>query len=276
MRLGIFAKIFLRPTVEQTFDAVRRCGIGIVQFNFSCAGLPTIPDSIEQPVLDRIRQALEACQIEVAAVSATFNLIDPDRERRNQNLKRLDVLANACEGIGASTLTLCTGTRDPDDMWRAHPDNRTADAWTDLLYSLEAALWMTEPSAPKLLVEPEPGNVVSDAVRARRLLDEMKSPRLGILFDAANIFAESMNRPQRDVLSKALDLLAPEIALAHGKELSAEHDQRPRAPGQGILDWGVYLELLAQAGYQGPLILHGFEEQDAEEAVWFAKSLVDR
>ena len=31
------------------------------------------------------------------------------------------VLANACGALGTGIITLCTGTRDPDDMWRHHP-----------------------------------------------------------------------------------------------------------------------------------------------------------
>ncbi len=37
MRLGIFAKTFTRPTVEEVFDAVRAHGLRCVQFNLSCA-----------------------------------------------------------------------------------------------------------------------------------------------------------------------------------------------------------------------------------------------
>jgi hypothetical protein len=54
----------------------------------------------------------------VAAVSGTFNMIDPVRERRDAGMRRLDQLAGACALLGTGIITLCTGTRDPDDMWR--------------------------------------------------------------------------------------------------------------------------------------------------------------
>ena len=40
IRLGIFAKTFARPTVEQTLQAVADAGIAAVQFNLSVLGLP--------------------------------------------------------------------------------------------------------------------------------------------------------------------------------------------------------------------------------------------
>ena len=55
MRLGIFAKTFVRPTLEQTLDAVKTHGLDCVQFNMACAGLPTLPEQIEPTVCARIR-----------------------------------------------------------------------------------------------------------------------------------------------------------------------------------------------------------------------------
>ena len=46
MQLGIFARTFARPTVEDVFDAVRAHGLRCVQFNLSCAGVSTLPDEI--------------------------------------------------------------------------------------------------------------------------------------------------------------------------------------------------------------------------------------
>jgi hypothetical protein len=42
MRLGIFARTFARPTVEDVFDSVRAHGLSCVRFNLSCAGVPTL------------------------------------------------------------------------------------------------------------------------------------------------------------------------------------------------------------------------------------------
>ncbi len=43
MRLGIFAKTFVRPTLGETLDAVKAHGLDCVQFNMACAGLPPMP-----------------------------------------------------------------------------------------------------------------------------------------------------------------------------------------------------------------------------------------
>ena len=66
-------------------------------------------------------------------------------------------------------LTLCTGTRDPDDQWRRHPGNDTPEAWRDLLASMDVALAVAEDYDLHLGIEPELANVVDSASRARRM-----------------------------------------------------------------------------------------------------------
>ena len=46
VRVGIFAKMFPRPSLGVTLDAVKAHGICCVQFNMSCAGLPTMPEEV--------------------------------------------------------------------------------------------------------------------------------------------------------------------------------------------------------------------------------------
>ena len=47
MQIGIFAKTFARPTLGETLDAVVTRGLFSVQFNLACAGLPTLPDTLD-------------------------------------------------------------------------------------------------------------------------------------------------------------------------------------------------------------------------------------
>ncbi len=56
MHLGIFAKTFPRPTLEETLDAVVGHGLTHVQFNMSCVGLPTLPDRLDEDLCVWIAQ----------------------------------------------------------------------------------------------------------------------------------------------------------------------------------------------------------------------------
>jgi sugar phosphate isomerase/epimerase len=71
--LGIFARTFERPSLEGVLDAAQAHGLRAVQFNMASAGLPTMPTQIDSGLPAHIRAALAARDLEMAAVSGTFN-----------------------------------------------------------------------------------------------------------------------------------------------------------------------------------------------------------
>lgn len=271
MQLGIFAKTFVRADFEEAFEAAKANGLDCVQFNFSCAGLPTLPEAIDSALLQRIRSALERRSVSMAAVSGTCNLIHPNAVHRAKDLGNLQSLVRACGELGTSVVTLCTGTRDAADMWRAHPQNHAPDAWRDLAQSLERLLPIAQERRVFLGIEPEPANVIDSASRARKLLDEIKSPWLKIVFDAANLLQPRTVNQQEKILPEAVGLLGADIVLAHAKDLSGNPSGGQVAAGQGALDYGLYLSLLRNAGFAGPLILHSLREDQVLVAVAFLR-----
>jgi len=268
--IGIFAKTFVRPTLEENLDAVADHGLSVVQYNLACAGLPSLPERIEPRLARQIAAAAASRGITLAAVSGTFNMIDPIRERRDAGLRRLDELAGACALLGTRIITLCTGTRDPDDMWRGHPANGRPDAWAELLTAMEQALAIAEEHDLWLAVEPETANVVDSSAKARRLLDELRSPRLKVIIDPANLFhVEDLPR-QRAVLEAAFDLLGPDIVLAHAKDIRVVGGTVHHvAAGTGVLDYPHYLTLLRHIPV--PLIVHGLAETAVAGALTFLR-----
>jgi sugar phosphate isomerase/epimerase len=271
MRIGIFAKTFVRPTLAETLDAVAEHGIRTVQFNMACAGLPSMPDQIDPALATTIRHELAARGIGMAAVSGTFNIIHPDLEQRRAGMRRLRVLAAACHDLGTTVITLSTGTRDPENMWRRHPDNDTPDAWRDTIAALREAVQIAEEYAVTLAFEPEVTNVVDSAAKGRRLLDEIGSPQLKVVMDGANLFHAGDLPRMREVLEKAFALLGNDIVLAHAKDLSRDGDAGHEAAGTGQLDYDLYLALLRRAGYRGPLILHALAEEQVDSCVAFLR-----
>jgi len=273
MQPGIFAKTFTRPTLEEVLDAVTGHGFDCVQFNFACAGLPSMPERVDVELTDRIRASMVARSLRMAAVSGTFNMIHPDPRQRREGLRRLAVLAGSCQSLATSVVTLCTGTRDPENMWRWHPDNDSAEAWQDLLETLGEALSLTEPCNVILAVEPETANVVDSAAKARRLLDELRSPRLKVVIDGANLFRAGELPRMKEVLDEAFQLLGHDIVLAHAKDVLLDGTEVIHgAAGTGLLDYDQYLKLLHQSGFDGPLILHSLAEAQVRDSVAFLRA----
>jgi sugar phosphate isomerase/epimerase len=193
----------------------------------------------------------------------------PDPAVRTASRSGFLNVVEAARRMNAPVVTLCTGSRDPD-MWKYHPENSSESAWRDLREELDYALAAVAGAGIKLGVEPEPGNVVSNAKTARRLLDEVRSPRLGIVLDAANLLSAETLSLQDSLIRAATELLGNDILLAHAKDINAAG--QVVAAGEGAVHLHEFVAALRAAGFEGALIGHGFGPEKAKRV---AKVLVE-
>ncbi|WP_062119903.1 sugar phosphate isomerase/epimerase family protein [Aureimonas sp. AU40] len=270
MRLGIFAKTFPGTDPHVVLASVREAGFSAAQYNMACSGLPAMPDAVSPTEAERVASAARAAGVGLVALSGTYNMIHPDPARREEGHRRLEALAAAAPALGTRLVTLCTGTRDPDDQWRGHADNGSPEAWRDLLRSMETALAIAERHEIDLGIEPELANVVDGAAKARRLIDELGSPRLRIVLDPANLFEIASAEEQRRLVSEAVDLLGDRIAMGHAKDRAP--DGAFVAAGKGVLDYPHYLRCLGAIGFRGALVTHGLEAAEAPGVARFLRA----
>lgn len=272
MQIGIMSRTFFRPTLEEELDAVVDHGLSCMQFDLSSAGISHLPDPIDDGICDSIRREMNTRKITMAAVNGMVNMIDPDMEKRRDGLRLIETVASACDGLGTSIVTLCTGSRNPRSMWLPHPDNSSPEAWTDLISSMKQAVKIAEKYGVTLAFEPEVDNVIDSAQRARRLLDEIGSPLLKVVMDGANTFHKGELPRMREILDEAFELLGEDVALAHAKDLDHDGAAGHLAAGTGVLDYDHYLSLLSNLETEVPLILHGLTEEQTDGCIAFLQS----
>ena len=270
MRLGIFAKTFAGRDPATVLAAAAAAGYRGVAYNMACSGLDAMPVRISDVEIAAVVAASAATGQVIHSLSGTCNMIHPDPALRVQGHARLAVLAAAARPMGTDLITLCTGTRDAADPWRHHGDNGSVAAWHDLIDSMTIAVQIAETHDIYLGVEPELGNVVNGAVAARRLLDEMGSPRIRIVLDPANLF--EMSGDPRRVIAEAVDMLGPSIAMAHAKDRDAKGGFV--AAGTGVVDFGDFIGRLRQAGFDGPVVTHGLTAAAAPAVAEFLAGLL--
>ena len=275
MEFGIFGKIFVRPSLEQVLDAVAERGLRHIQFNFSSAGLPTLPAELQDTQCTAIREEFEKRGLKMTAISGTFNIIHPDHHERAQGLRGLRVLAAASKALGTDLITISTGTRNPQDLWLWHPENDSAAAWRDMLASMEQIARAGEDYGVRFAFEPEQANVVNSARKARQLLEALSSRHVGVLLDPANLLNPENIHISRDVLTAAFDLVGADIILAHAKDISPAGRLGNMPLGKGLLDFAHYFRLLRSVYYRLPVIAHGFSEAEVAESFEYLRRIAD-
>ncbi len=257
MEIGIFARTFARQTLDETLDAIRDHGIRSVHFNLACAGLPSIPEKICDEDVRRVRDGFRDNGLRMVALSGTFNAVHPDARFRKEMTHRCCGLIERSREMGTDLVTLCTGSRDPDDKWRWHPDNAGDESWNDLIATLRELLSAAKANRVTLGIEPEPANVVDSARKSRRLLDELGSDSLGIVMDGANLFRPESVSQMQEVLEEAFELIGANIVSVHAKDITCDETKKRQAAGTGLLAYDTCFRLIKQSGYHGAVVLPG-------------------
>jgi len=239
---------------------VRQAGYAIAHWNFAALGRPTLADGVDDEEFARVRTSFDAVGVAIPSVSVSYNIVHPDKEFRERQTAAAVELIGRIRLIGADVATLCSGTRDPDDMWRIHPDNDKPDAWSDLRATLDVLLDAAAAAGVRLGVEPEPGNIVRDASVAARLLDELgPDAPIGIIFDPANLLSPATIAQQKEVLTDAIDMLGARVIGAHAKDVVGSGYS---AAGAGMMDYHLVFRLLSRVA-PVPLIAQDVLESDA-------------
>lgn len=272
MKLGVFSRTYSLAGTDRVFARIAQDGFQATQFNFSSAGLPSLPTEWPGAVIPEVMKSARTHGLALCALSGTYNMAHPDMARRQADRVGFANIMRAAQALQVPLVTLCTGTRDANNLWSPHPDNACPEAWSVMRGELDFALELAERHGVSLGVEPEPANVVADAVHARRLLDEVRSPRLKIVLDAANLLPPGKQDRQREVFAEAATLLGADLALVHTKDVGA--GGAAVAAGKGIVDFGLFLRGIRSTGYRGALVSHNFPENEAAHVSRFLRRVL--
>ncbi|HEY0213358.1 MAG TPA: sugar phosphate isomerase/epimerase family protein [Paenirhodobacter sp.] len=255
MQAGIFAKTFPGSDPDAVLAQLRGAGFTAAQFNLSCAGLDPVPDRVPAGVAAALHAAAQAHGLDLSALSGTCNLAHPDAPVRQSGIAALLGVIDFAAEAGIGMVTLCTGSRNRDDMWAPHPDNATAAAWSDMRDSIAQLVPHAQLRGVFLGIEPEQANVVRTVADTLRLADELRTDRLRIVFDPANLFEAAPTDTVRAIVARELDQAVPLLGLVHVKDRSESGTVVP--PGDGAVDFPDLFARLGDIGYTGAVVTHG-------------------
>ena len=276
MKLGIFSPEISASTVAELFRKTKEYGFSQMQFDYASVDKEEMPSIITDSLNKEIANEAARNKIEIVAINGTFNMSHPEPAVRQDGIVRFKEIASSCGILGCKLVTLCTGTRTRENMWVPHPDNNTPEAWKDMTGVMEQLILIGDKYNINLGIETEASNVINTPQKAKKLIEELKSPRLKIILDAANLFQEGMAKRGKvqQVISEAFELLGSWIVLAHAKDIKEGNGIDFTGAGKGIIDFNFFLKELEKIGYKNGMILHGIkEEKDIPSCVKYMKKI---
>jgi sugar phosphate isomerase/epimerase len=268
LKLGIMSSVYAELPLK---DAVKRIAADgfhavVTDFHFADAGFnPLEPD---WHAAKRVVSAFERAGVEIVGLFGYYNLVDPDLNRRKLGAARMEALLSSGGRLGCRLVSTETGTLNSQSEWLDAPDNQSEEAYRLCRTVLQAHARTAEKHGAVLTIEPYYRNVIGTIERAERLFREVPSPALRLVMDPCNFFRkEDLPGRMKPVLEAMFHRLGDRIAIAHAKDVkpSADGEDLPAA-GLGVLDYPLFLRLLARLDRPLPLVVEHLRLPDVPRA----------
>lgn len=239
MKLGYSAWSMPTLSVDEQIQIVRDAGFAGIEL-ICIERSSTNLDLLDARERRRIRGLLDASGLQLPALHASVNPIDPDAERAARNVDRLRRsidLAVDLAGSEQPPAIVLMGYGTPE----SYPEDRDrlADIFRDL----------AEYAAPRdvnLAFELHVGQAVDRPERALWLLEEVGHPRFRLNLDTSHL----------DVMGYGIaESIRPLVGYAVHTHVKDQRGRYPNhaylIPGEGDYDYVEYLREMQQGGYRG-------------------------
>jgi sugar phosphate isomerase/epimerase len=212
---------------------------------------------------DRIKTIVKefaARNVALAEVGAWRNMLDPDLEKRRQNLSYVQERLALGEMLGARCCVDIAGSFNPHHWDGPDPRNITSEFIDATVENCRHVIDAVKPTRTRFSIEMMPFNFPTGPDDYLKLIKQVDRKGFAVHLDACNV----INCPERmyhngAVIDECFRKLGPWIVSCHAKDLSwedyAQVCLREVIPGRGQLDYHAYLRGLSGLPIDAPLML---------------------
>lgn len=287
MNIGVRAHDFGTLPPDESAAAVALPGVSCIQLALSKALRDTETDPVKlgpQGAL-ALRDAYSRRGVSIAVLGCYINPVHPDPAQREAGLRRFEAHLRFASDFGCRIVGTETGSLEPDCSY--HPETANESTFRTFVGSVRRLASAAETAGRGIMVGIEPVariHTISTAALMRRLLDEIASPALGVIFDPTNLVPPSGPFSQDAFLSECFDSFGDRIVAVHAKDYRFEKNERgeilkihPLPAGSGELDWPAFFRGLRAVGKETvPILLENAGPRDASAAIETLTAAWDR
>ena len=265
MQIGIRLHDTKKGTLEERVAIAEEQG-------FSCAHLAlkkviseySLADSALTPGFScYLKKLFAAHHLDVAVLGCYLNLATPDQAALEKNVHRYMAHIRMASLLGAGVVGTETGA--VNESYSFEERNHSEEALDIFIKNVRPVVQYAEKMGVILAIEPVYRHIVCNPKRARKVLDEIGSPNLQIIFDPVNLLDIS-NYQNRDVIiEEVIELLGDDIAMVHMKDFVVQDGKLVSvAAGTGEMNYEKIIRFIKE---RKPYIHVTLENTTPENAV---------
>ncbi len=215
-----------------------------------------------------IRAAFAAERVVIAEVGAWRNMLDPDAQKRADNLRYVTERLALADAIGARCCVDIAGSYNPTVWYGADPRNLSQEFFDATVANCRTVIDAVKPTATTFSIEMMGWSLPDGPDTYLKLIRAVDRPAFAVHMDVCN----GINSPTRfyrnaEFTTECFAKLGKWIVSCHAKDLEFVPEYnvhfREVVPGRGQLDYATYLRQIARLPVDAPLMLEHL--QTAEE-----------
>lgn len=190
-----------------------------------------------------LKRIFAESRLDVAVLGCYLNLANPNAESLKKIWGRYMAHIRFASLLGAGVVGTETGA--VNEAYRYEERNHSEEALQIFIRNLRPVVEYAEKMGVIFAIEPVFKHIVCDPERARKVLDEIASPNLQIIFDPVNLLDISNYQDRERIIHEAIDLLGQDIAVVHIKDFRIEDGNMVSvAAGTGEMDYGEIIRFM--------------------------------
>jgi len=272
MKLGFVSAILpelslkelLRFAAEEGFDCVEVMCWPVGKAERRYAGVTHLDVvGLDGEKANEVQNLIRRTGVEISGLGYYPNVLSPDPAEAATCLEHLKKVIDAAPRVGVRQVNTFVGrdwTKSVDENWP-----RFLEVWRPLVaLAEEKGVRIGIENCPMLFTADEwPGgkNLAITPAIWRRMFAEISSPNFGLNYDPSHLVWQ-----QIDPIEPLWEF-APKVFHAHAKDCRVDRRRlndvgvlatplqfhTPKLPGLGEVDWGRFVSVLTDCGYDGPL-----------------------
>jgi len=275
LKLGVFTGVYASLPLEEAARRIAADGFHGVVMEYAFADVRFDPWAPDWDKARLITSTLAKHDLKIVGLFGYYNLVDPDLARRRRGEQRMQVLIEHWKQFGCPVISTETGTLNAKSEWLESPENATETGYQACRATLEPLVRAARKTGAVISIEPYWRNVIDSIARAQRLVRDV--PGLKLVMDPCNYFRKEDLSRMDPMLEEMFRVLGKQIVLAHAKDVKAAADGTDLpASGQGVLDYPLFLRLLAGLNRELYLIIEHLTLEDVPRARDYVLSQFDK
>ena len=265
LKLGVFTGVYASLPLEEAARRIAADGIHGVVLDFAFADVKFDPSAPDWDKARLITSTLAKHNIKIVGLFGYYNVVDPDAARRQRGEQRMQVLIENWKQFGCPVISTETGTFNDKSEWIESPENATEQGYQACRAALERLTRAAKKTGAVISIETYWRNVIDSIARAERVMRDVRG--LKLVMDPCNFYRRDDLSRMDPMLEEMFRLLGKHIVLAHAKDVKASDDGTDLpASGKGVLDYPLYLRLLAGLNRELYLVIEHLTLDDVPRA----------